>query len=207
MDAPANCPGAMGIAGLRHAGTKVGYSSLGPEIALSAPAGNCVNTAAGTPCLYSLDTTTNAGTTTPATNTYTDQFNSNLGTAGCLTGIPWYYGFDHNEGSGIDLLAVLLHEFGHGLGFSTTTSGTTGNFLNGPPALPAVWDQFLFDETAGLHWSAMTPAQRVSSAINTGHLVWDGQQVNFQGPLFLIWCQDRHVRHVRLTGPNRHSAY
>ena len=81
VGSPANCAGAMGIAGLRHAGTKVGYSNLGPEVALSAPAGNCVNTAAGSPCLYSLDTTSNAGTTTPATNIYTDQFNSNLGTS------------------------------------------------------------------------------------------------------------------------------
>ena len=47
VDAPANCAGVAGIAGLRQVGTKVGYSSLGPEIALSAPAGNCVNTGAG----------------------------------------------------------------------------------------------------------------------------------------------------------------
>ncbi len=79
--APANCAGAVGVAGLRHAGTKVGYSNLGPEVTLAAPAGNCVNTTAGSPCLYSLDTTVNAGTTTPTTNTYTDQFNSNLGTS------------------------------------------------------------------------------------------------------------------------------
>src|SRR5438067_10104649 len=41
VDAPANCPGVAAVAGLRHAGTKVGYSSLGPEVALSSPAGNC----------------------------------------------------------------------------------------------------------------------------------------------------------------------
>ncbi|HZT55794.1 MAG TPA: S8 family serine peptidase, partial [Burkholderiaceae bacterium] len=34
---PANCPGVIAVAGLRHAGTKVGYSDLGPEIALAAP--------------------------------------------------------------------------------------------------------------------------------------------------------------------------
>jgi hypothetical protein len=113
------------------------------------------------------------------------QFNSNLGNAGCLTGSGWYYGFDHNEGGLIDLLAVLLHEFGHGLGFSTTTSGTTGNYLNGPPALPAVFDKFLFDETQGLRWDQNSAAQRVASAINTGNLTWNGQQTNFQAPLFL----------------------
>jgi serine protease len=81
VDAPANCIGALGVAGLRQLGTKVGYSSLGPEVALAAPAGNCVNSAAGEPCLFSIVTTTNSGTTVPATNTYTDQYNYNVGTS------------------------------------------------------------------------------------------------------------------------------
>jgi serine protease len=81
VDAPANCAGVAGVAGLRQAGTKVGFSSVGPEIALSAPAGNCVNTGAGEPCLFSIETTTNSGTTTPATNTYTDQIHFNVGTS------------------------------------------------------------------------------------------------------------------------------
>ncbi len=81
VDSPANCAGVAGIAGLRHVGTKVGYSSLGPEVALSAPAGNCVNTGARQPCLFSIVTTTNTGTTKPATNTYTDEYNFNVGTS------------------------------------------------------------------------------------------------------------------------------
>src|SRR6185503_3584422 len=68
---------------LRHAGTKVGFSSLGQEIAVGAPGGNCVNTAAGQPCVYSLDTTTNVGSSTPTANGYTDKTsgNTNLGTS------------------------------------------------------------------------------------------------------------------------------
>jgi serine protease len=81
VDVPANCAGAVAVAGLRQVGTKVGYSSLGREIALSAPAGNCINTAAGQPCLFSIVTTTNNGTTVPATNTYTDEYNFNVGTS------------------------------------------------------------------------------------------------------------------------------
>jgi serine protease len=82
VDAPANCAGVAGVAGLRHAGTKVGFSSLGPEIALSAPAGNCVNTAPGSACLYPITSTTNQGTTTPGAEGYTDQLNHpNLGTS------------------------------------------------------------------------------------------------------------------------------
>lgn len=71
VDAPANCLGVAGVAGLRHAGTKVGFSSLGPEVALGAPGGNCVNTSATQPCVYSLVSTTNLGATTPGTNDYT----------------------------------------------------------------------------------------------------------------------------------------
>ena len=81
VDSPANCPGALAVAGVRHAGTKVGYSNLGPEVAIAAPAGNCVNITAGSPCLFTLDTTSNSGQTTPGTSIYTDQFNSNVGTS------------------------------------------------------------------------------------------------------------------------------
>ena len=66
---PANCPGVIAVAGVRHAGTKVGYSDLGPEVALAAPAGNCVNLSGQ--CLFPLLTTSNSGTTTPAGATYT----------------------------------------------------------------------------------------------------------------------------------------
>jgi serine protease len=81
VDIPANCPGVLAVAGLRNVGTKVGYSSLGPEVGIGAPAGNCVNTAQGSPCLRSIDTTVNEGLTIPAANSYTDQTNSNLGTS------------------------------------------------------------------------------------------------------------------------------
>ncbi len=60
---PANCAGVIAVAGVRHAGTKVGYSDLGPQVALSAPAGNCVNTTG--PCLFPLLTTSNSGAQGP----------------------------------------------------------------------------------------------------------------------------------------------
>jgi serine protease len=65
VGSPANCAGAIGVAGLRHAGTKVGYSDLGTSISIAAPAGNCVNETSAGPCLYALLTTSNSGTTTP----------------------------------------------------------------------------------------------------------------------------------------------
>ena len=79
VDAPGNCSGVITVGGVRHAGTKVGYSSLGPQVALAAPAGNCVNDT-GT-CLYPLLTTINAGSTTPGANTYSDGSKPSLGTS------------------------------------------------------------------------------------------------------------------------------
>ncbi len=94
VDAPANCqpatsdtdqtPIVIAVAGLRHAGDKVGYSDIGPEVTLAAPAGNCVNTASGSQCLYPILTTLNSGTTTPVANggIYSDGLNNlSLGTS------------------------------------------------------------------------------------------------------------------------------
>jgi len=78
---PANCSGVIAVAGLRHAGTKVGFSDLGLDVAISAPGGNCVNITAGSPCLYPILTTSDAGTTTPIGPIYTDSFNPSLGTS------------------------------------------------------------------------------------------------------------------------------
>ena len=76
---PAIVPGVLAVAGLRNVGTKVGYSSFGAQVGISAPAGNCVNSTGD--CLRSIDTTTNTGLTTPGTSTYTNEQNPNLGTS------------------------------------------------------------------------------------------------------------------------------
>ncbi len=83
VSVPANCPGVIAVAGLRHAGTKVGFSDLGPEISIAAPGGNCVNLGARDPCLYPIATTTNAGTSTPVAGSsiYSDSFNASYGTS------------------------------------------------------------------------------------------------------------------------------
>jgi serine protease len=91
---PANCKPAasdgnqtaivIAVAALRHAGDKVGFSDIGPEVTIAAPGGNCINTAAGSPCLYPIPTTTNSGTTAPVAGggTYSDGLNNlSLGTS------------------------------------------------------------------------------------------------------------------------------
>jgi hypothetical protein len=106
-------------------------------------------------------------------------FNVNLGQPGCLTGIFFYLGLDNNHGANVDLVTVLTHEFGHGLGFQTYTSGSTGAFFSG---FPSIWDYYLTDASSGLTWAAMTAAQRQASALNTNRLVWSGTAVNTAAP-------------------------
>lgn len=81
VGSPANCEGVIAVLALRHAGTKVGFSDLGPEITISAPGGNCVNIDAGEPCLYPILAATNTGAHGPGSSTWTDAFNASLGTS------------------------------------------------------------------------------------------------------------------------------
>lgn len=81
VGSPANCPGVIGVGGLRHAGTKVGFSDLGPQITISAPGGNCVNTAPGTACLYPILAGSNNGTQGPGASIWTDSYNISVGTS------------------------------------------------------------------------------------------------------------------------------
>ena len=118
----------------------------------------------------------------PATADMTARFNSTLGNSGCLTGSYWYYGLDHNHGTNVDLLVVLLHEMGHGLGFQTFTNGTTGLQLAG---YPDVFSRFMYDQTTGLHWYEETDAQRTTSAIVPFKLLWDGGATRVMAPLTL----------------------
>lgn len=118
----------------------------------------------------------------PGTPMIAARFNSNLGNAGCLTGSGFYLGLDNNTGGRINLVVVLLHEFGHGLGFSTVTNSATGAQISG---LPSIYDRFAYDNTLGKLWSDMTDAERVFSAINPRQLAWTGANVTAAAPAVL----------------------
>ncbi len=109
-------------------------------------------------------------------------FNINLGQPGCLTGTFFYLGLDGNHGANIDLVTVLEHEFGHGLGFQTFTNASTGAQNSG---FPAIYNRFLMDLSTGKSWLNMTNAERVASAINTHKLAWNGPQVQADVPSVL----------------------
>lgn len=125
------------------------------------------------------------------------RFNSNLGlNANCLPGQPFYLGLDNNHGALLDLVTVLIHEFGHGLGFQTFTSGLTGAQLLA--GYPSVWDYNMVDITNNLTWVQMTNAQRAASALKPLKLVWTGQAVTAAVPQVLQGGTPELV----ISGPN-----
>ena len=78
---PANCRGVVAVLALRHAGSKVGFSDLGPEITIAAPGGNCINITSGSPCLYPILSATNTGSQGPVGSGWTNSFDITVGTS------------------------------------------------------------------------------------------------------------------------------
>lgn len=122
-------------------------------------------------------------------------YNSDWDTAACPT-TSFYYGLDGNEPLGTeDLFPVVLHEMGHGLGFASFVNPSNGVFFFGAPG---IFDYYLYDVTAGLHWSEMSSsAQRQASAVNTGNLVWDGPNATAEVPDTLYGSQ----MNLEMTAP------
>jgi hypothetical protein len=140
-----------------------------------------------------------AGSDLSGSNDLTATFNSRIDNSnGCLRNTNWYLGLDHQSGSDIDLLAVVLHELAHGLGFASFVNETTGAELNG---IPDVFGVFSLDLDSGLHWDEMTTnAERQASATNTGALVWDGTSVTDAAAGFL--AAGTNGGFVRLYAPS-----
>jgi hypothetical protein len=123
----------------------------------------------------------------PNSDDISTEINSKIGQSGCSFG--FYYGFDRQFGSNVDFISTLLHEFGHGFGFLTFVSLTTGAELTGAnpgtgviQSQPDVFERNILDESAGKLWTDMTNAERAASAINTGKVVWAGPAVTASAP-------------------------
>lgn len=143
------------------------------------------------------------GDLSPAVGDIVARFNSEIGKPGCLPSNGWYYGFDGNEGSKIDLVTTLLHEFGHGLGFLSLVS--VGG--SGQPPLGSnfngrndIWNYYLTGKVGGVDklWKDMTTGERASS-ISSGNLVWGGPLVT-NAASFLTAGRDAQGR-VRMYAP------
>jgi hypothetical protein len=72
----------------------------------------------------------------PANGDITANFNS--------TFPSWYYGTDGNTPLGsYDLMTVVMHEIGHGLGFSGSATVSSGSGRWGNSGIPSVYDHFI----------------------------------------------------------------
>jgi hypothetical protein len=92
----------------------------------------------------------------------------------------FYLGLDNNHGAQVDLIAVVLHELGHGLGFANFVNETTGANFAG---LTDIYSQYTRDTTNGFKWADLvTDAQRQASALRVDKIVWDGPAVSAAVP-------------------------
>ncbi|MES2757087.1 MAG: PA domain-containing protein [Pseudomonadota bacterium] len=127
------------------------------------------------------------------------RFNSRLGLfPDCLPGAGFYLGLDNQAGPQIDLIAVLLHELAHGLGFQTFTDGQTGEQTL---AMPSIWDHYLVDNVNNKTWTQMSDAERMASAISGNALSWNGANVTAAVPTALA-----PMSVLAISGPAAGSA-
>jgi hypothetical protein len=105
------------------------------------------------------------------------EFNSDLGEPGCLQASGWYYGLDANPSANlIDFVSVLAHELGHGLGFLSLVSLSSGaKFLNANDAYMV----HLEDHTTSKTFPEMNSTERYNAMRKTGNLHWTGANVVF----------------------------
>lgn len=100
----------------------------------------------------------------------------------CSPGSGWYYGLDGDTPPGLtNFLNVVMHEIGHGLGFSGFGNVATGAPLAG---YPDIYSSFVFDNASQKGWYELTNAGRVQ-AVTAGNLVFRGANVTAQVPLVL----------------------
>jgi hypothetical protein len=99
----------------------------------------------------------------------------------------FYLGLDNNHGANNDLVVTLLHEFGHGLGFSSFMSRTTGNTPGGAtdPFLNNALDGSTNTTLASL--LASSAAVRLATIQKVDQIVWTGANVAAGVPTTLLF--------------------
>ncbi len=141
----------------------------------------------------------------------TSRFNANLGGKNpdgspCMTGSGWYYGLDGNTPDGlINFLDVVMHEIGHGLGFSGFVGYTTGRLgertgISRYLGYSDVYTDNAFDNITGKRFTdpAMNDAKRAQSIKTRGGPAWDGATAKALTPL---WLDPAVVLSVTGTSP------
>jgi MYXO-CTERM domain-containing protein len=113
----------------------------------------------------------------------TAEFNADLDEPDCLGDVSWYLGLDGNPGDNSDFVGVVLHELGHGFGFSTLIDPTTGAGLSD---VPDVVSTMVLDLDQNSTWSAMDSDTLMASLQNARRVVWTGKNVTATASRFLV---------------------
>ena len=184
---PLTCTATTGTLG--SAGARVGFANFS-----GAPIANVFYPAALADAL--------SGSNLNAEDDIAATFSSALdGTAGCLGGRTFDLGLNHQPGSNIDLLAVVLHELGHGLGFESVVQADGTSSLTS--ARLSAFDQFLYSDTLAKRFPDMTTSERQAAIISNGSLVWNGAAVN--GQTGILTGGVSTAGHVKIYAPTMYS--
>ena len=133
----------------------------------------------------------------PGRNDISARFNSSVGTPGCLDSLGWFYGLDADPPNGtLDLVTVVLHELGHGLGFLTIVDPASGAKALGRDD---TFMRFLEDHLSTKLYPAMTDAERVVASTDTGNLHWVGAHVRAASG---VLTAGKVGDHVQMFAPN-----
>jgi len=108
-------------------------------------------------------------------------FSSVVDNQSCLGNRDFYYGLDGNTTFDLDLASVVIHELGHGLGFTSAVTLSTGAQPNG---FDDVYSNNLENHATGKLYPNMSNGERVTASTATGNLHWVGSNVvDFVGSL------------------------
>lgn len=120
-------------------------------------------------------------------------FNSDVDGPNCFGAKSFFYGIETGNApfNSLALFPVVLHELGHGLGFSSLAckqlggcdSTPFGGFLNAEN-ITDIWGRLLARLPEGTLWADMDNAQRAASMTGDPDVVWTGADVTATaGPL------------------------
>jgi len=114
----------------------------------------------------------------------------------CLNNTNWYYGLDGNKPSNsMDLLQVVMHEIGHGLGFQTYVNLATGAKFGTPTGRDDIFMLNLEDHSLNTTWDNLTDSQRLVSMTDLGDLHWVGPNVTANIGMYTNGINQGHVQH------------
>ena len=143
----------------------------------------------------------------PGADDITCTLNQDVDNATVLGAVSWYYGFDRQSGTDIDLIDTLLHELMHGLGFMTVLQQD-----GSVPPLPgsATRDVFMpwleYHGVGQLTDPAMDNPTRAAAQTSDTLLHWTGPQVRSIATTVLAGGDGRTGDHVLMYAPTTYDS-